>query len=830
VNYVAMTLGRQFLGLGEGEDITAAVVDEARNKIYFSVDTNSGGARIFNFDIATQNITQPRAPNQLDYNQNNNEAFMRTAVVDPANNMAYFGTANVPGRVVRINLNPFGKGSTTQLADTAANLDRAIFDPIRRKIYFTMLNGVVIVNLTDPAIPVWDSDMALDISGAAYLRSIVYDAVGGALYTGTFTDEPGAPSKVVKWNLSPLSLDTGSCEFPSTESGGLQSVMYDASRRMAYFGVYRDPAKLAPWALPGPCKEGCNGRGNCNFGVCECTGTLNGVVWSGPSCTDLLCPMSTDFRTCQNGGACQNGTCACSGNFRGTGCENKICPGDCSLQGSCDTSTYTCKCNKGYRGDDCGIAIPAIPPCPELLTCAACYANRACGWCQDSSTCMYGDAVGPILVANTTFKQCRRWDQDSCSDDGLTALAWIFAVIAFIMLAIDMCSAVQEDYDDTSKVFRRSGWRACRSAHTWFMIARMQLLVLIGMFNFKFPTLYHNFLAGLRWSWAGFEGPFTNATELAMPVRRLAGFDQYATYTGNSVRTEFPSAFLYYAAIGVGYLVIMVIVWIVGSLAGIWSEGFHDKRPAPLPGRIIYTLVRLSQFAYLPLVTLGASSFVLNPEDGGFSFLAVLTVAILGIGFPLGLLILIFLGSREEAANLQKAKDSKGKVPNKLVFMSRLYRQRWGAFYLTYRPKGGDKSSRLWWGAIYLVRLFIFGLVVGFGASSADSGVAQGIVIIVVEGLYFGGLIAGRPHAFIALRDIELVSCLANIISVGIAIAIKDMTDPVMRSNMGIGIIVPQLIMMLVDVIGFIKAWLSMEDIFSLDQCVKKMKGSSGDA
>jgi hypothetical protein len=699
-----------------------------------------------------------------------------------------------------------------------------------------MFNGVVTINVANPSAPVLGDSVSLDPSGQAILKAVVYDNVGGALYIGTSHAEAGDVTKIVKVSLNPFNLEPDVCEFDTSVTGlGLLSVLYDPVTRVAWWGTSTNPGTLISYKLTDPCPANCNNRGSCSFGSCTCSGSVNGQPWSGPACDNLLCPNSTqqNFASCKNGGICQNGTCACVGYFVGGDCGTRICPGDCSLQGTCDTSTYTCTCNKGYKGDDCGIVIPAVPPCPELTTCQTCFQNRACGWCNDpeNKRCMYGDAVGPVLRANTTFAQCKRWDFDSCSDDGLLTVAWFFSAVCFIMVLIDMVSSVQEDYDETSKVFRRSGWRAARSAHTWAMISRMQLLVLLGLFNFKIPSVYHNFINGFRWTWAGFQGPFATAAQTAAPARRaLLSFFQYATYTGNPYAFEFYSAFFYFAVIGIAYLVVLALAWLIGIPVGAW-EGFHEKRPAPLPGRILYSICRLAQFAYLPLITLGAFAFATGADGGGY-FLAVLTVGVLGLGLPIFLGLLVFFGSREEDINLKKAKESKGKVPNKLVFMSRQFKQRWGALYLIYRPKGGEKGTRLWFGAVHLLKLFVFGLAVGLSAPNGEaSGNAQGGVLLAFEFIYLVLLLVCQPHFFIALRDIDIVASVANLISIGITLGLGTPEDATgsniaMRSNIAIGVIVPQLIMMLVDILGFVKAWLSMEDIFSLDQCKKRLAGS----
>lgn len=126
-------------------------------------------------------------------------------------------------------------------------------------------------------------------------------------------------------------------------------------------------------SCPGLLEQGdsvveCSGNGNCIYSaddetaVCKCYDNY----W-GESCTDQ-CPGIVEEKgvrySCSNHGSCnENGKCECSVGFYGEACD-KSCPGlmldsdgnvvECSGHGTCDPSTFTCKCRENrYVDEDC---------------------------------------------------------------------------------------------------------------------------------------------------------------------------------------------------------------------------------------------------------------------------------------------------------------------------------------------------------------------------------------------------------------------------------------------------------------------------------------------
>jgi len=159
---------------------------------------------------------------------------LRSAVVDPSGQYAYFGTYTSPGKVVKINLSDFTRVSAITLDSGENILHSAVIDPIGQYAYFgtwTWPGIIVKIRLSD-----FTRVGAITLaSGENYLCSAVIDPSGQYAYFGTDT----YPGRVVKIRLSDftrlgtITLNTGE-DF-------VESAVIDPSGQYAYFGTHTDP-------------------------------------------------------------------------------------------------------------------------------------------------------------------------------------------------------------------------------------------------------------------------------------------------------------------------------------------------------------------------------------------------------------------------------------------------------------------------------------------------------------------------------------------------------------------------------------------------------------
>ncbi len=169
-----------------------------------------------------------------------------------------------------------------------------------------------------------------------------------------------------------------------------------------------NPGFVGAYCQQRECKHSCHGRGVCDqtTGKCRCLDTLR---YGGDFCETLQCPnncfgngecLPTGACKCNDGffgsdcsprncredcnypnGRCvvkpqkttvtdpvtgnvtdivsmaaARGVCECHPLFKGETCNQARCPLDCSGKGTCDLSTYMCKCEKGFGGAGCQYA------------------------------------------------------------------------------------------------------------------------------------------------------------------------------------------------------------------------------------------------------------------------------------------------------------------------------------------------------------------------------------------------------------------------------------------------------------------------------------------
>ena len=94
---------------------------------------------------------------------------------------------------------------------------------------------------------------------------------------------------------------------------------------------------------PGNCS---NGHGRCTLQGCVCN-----AGYFGEHC-GIHAPGQCRH-DCHHRGRCDAGVCVCNRPFAGLTCGMKGCLNQCSGNGMCDTSTWTCLCYPSFRGSDC---------------------------------------------------------------------------------------------------------------------------------------------------------------------------------------------------------------------------------------------------------------------------------------------------------------------------------------------------------------------------------------------------------------------------------------------------------------------------------------------
>eukprot|EP01066_Platyproteum_vivax_P011558 Platyproteum_vivax@DN5247_c0_g1_i2.p1 len=133
------------------------------------------------------------------------------------------------------------------------------------------------------------------------------------------------------------------------------------------------------------CPSKCNGRGTCdldnatNNPMCVCQAGFTGVDCGLQLTTE--CSLHCLHGTCNNYGKCE-----CAGGYGGLWCNVPICPGACSLHGSC--SRGVCHCDTGFYGLACQHTARVCNRCPsENYTCNLQTGNCVCKSGLTGPTC-----------------------------------------------------------------------------------------------------------------------------------------------------------------------------------------------------------------------------------------------------------------------------------------------------------------------------------------------------------------------------------------------------------------------------------------------------------
>ena len=233
--------------LGPNEfSVWSGVIDAAAGYAYFAVSSNP--VRVVKIALGEGDAPPTRvghvalAPSDL--------WSFPPAVIDPENGYAYFGTANSPGRVVKIAL---GAGSaspsvvgTLTLNDGEDTLRSAVIDTVGGHAYFgtgTLPGRVVKVGLgTGANTPIRLSAVTF-ASGENAPRAAVIDLVNRYAYFGCTSTAPGRIVKIALGTGNNLVTRVGALSLNAGEDS-LFSAVLDSASGHAYFGVDSAPGRV----------------------------------------------------------------------------------------------------------------------------------------------------------------------------------------------------------------------------------------------------------------------------------------------------------------------------------------------------------------------------------------------------------------------------------------------------------------------------------------------------------------------------------------------------------------------------------------------------------
>ncbi len=269
------------LTLNTGEDnLFSAVIDPDKGYAYFGTETSPGIVVQIKLSDFTRNTARELEPG---------ERYLTSAVIDTTGEVsyAYFGTRTTPGYVVKLKLNDMTRVGSLKLSGQGLeNLLSAVIDPEENRAYFGTApesgrgNGrVVEVRLSDIGNENQGYVGNIELqSGEDPLTSAVINTTTGYAFFGT--GNQGEPGKVVKIKLdtltreSSLRLDKGAYNF--------WSAVIDTTNGFAYFGTWSQPGVVAKVRLADFTRVGVltleNGEQGLRSAVID---TANGLAYFG---------------------------------------------------------------------------------------------------------------------------------------------------------------------------------------------------------------------------------------------------------------------------------------------------------------------------------------------------------------------------------------------------------------------------------------------------------------------------------------------------------------------------------------------------------------------
>ncbi len=227
----------------------SAVIDAEKGVAYYGTGSNPG--RVVKINLG-EGIT---APSYVNYSvMNSNEDDLMCGVIDPENQLAYFGVnTDTPGRVVKVNLSLsyFPRAGGISLS---GNLPRsALIDAVNGYLYFgtdTSPGHVLKVDIAPERTFVEVGTPLTCLTGEDKLLCAAIDTSHGYAYFGTYT-EPGHVIKVSLGSGASGPTRVGAVTLDAGENN-LRSAVIDVEDGYAYFGsdsTDTSPAKIIKVAL-----------------------------------------------------------------------------------------------------------------------------------------------------------------------------------------------------------------------------------------------------------------------------------------------------------------------------------------------------------------------------------------------------------------------------------------------------------------------------------------------------------------------------------------------------------------------------------------------------
>ncbi|XP_066542496.1 integrin beta-2 [Hoplias malabaricus] len=177
-------------------------------------------------------------------------------------------------------------------------------------------------------------------------------------------------------------------------------------------------------ALKAQCRKDngteCEGRGDCECGVCKCHFSEGGKSYYGShcECDDEHCEKYQNF-LCGGNGDCKCGVCKCNDGYEGTACQCKKSNEGCmSRSGSVCYGRGRCECNqcvceRGYKGPKCEKCHTCPLPCPKSGNCIECLGFKKGPFEKNCSvSCSHLNAT--LKVQRGEKGNCRVKDQEGC--------------------------------------------------------------------------------------------------------------------------------------------------------------------------------------------------------------------------------------------------------------------------------------------------------------------------------------------------------------------------------------------------------------------------------